>query len=338
MNICIRADGGSTIGMGHIMRTLVLAEELKKNHNVFYICRIDKPLSDRYKPGIDLVKNKGFKIITIYEDELKQKIINIKADCIITDSYDVDEEYFDILRSKFFISGCIYDTDCENIDTFNVDFFINPDLYALEQNYKTKNCNKVLLGSKYIILRKEFLEFEGYHKNKLSPAIKNIMITLGGGNCDFCISKILKDVKDLKQFNFYVVLGSAFKNKDKLLNKYKEYSNIKIKYNVTNMCDLMRKCDLAISSCSTTLYELMYLGIPTICVITADNQVVMGDYLKKLDIIRVCEIDLIRENILNLKLKERKFMNNRCRQIIDGKGVRRIIDNIEKLYKNKFGG
>ncbi|WP_286675405.1 hypothetical protein [Clostridium sp. ZBS12] len=30
MNICIRADGGSTIGRGHIMRTLVLARKLKK--------------------------------------------------------------------------------------------------------------------------------------------------------------------------------------------------------------------------------------------------------------------------------------------------------------------
>ena len=40
MKIAIRADGGSKIGMGHIMRTLVLAKELAKTNDVFYICRI----------------------------------------------------------------------------------------------------------------------------------------------------------------------------------------------------------------------------------------------------------------------------------------------------------
>lgn len=336
MNICIRADGGSTIGMGHIMRTLVLAEELKKNYNVFYVCRIDESLSDRYKPGIDLVKNKGFKVITINENKVKKEIVNVEADCIITDSYDVDEEYFDILRENFSISGCIYDTDYKDINIFNVDFFINPDLYALEQRYITKNCSEILLGPKYIILRKEFLEFQDYDKCMLAPVIKNIIITLGGSNCNIYIHKILESIKDLKQFNFYVVLGSAFKDREELLKEYQEYSNIKIKYNVSNMCDLMSKCDLAISSCSTTLYELMCLGIPTICVATVDNQIIMGNYLKKVDFVKICEVNLIKKNILNLTLEKRKFMCNTCRQIIDGNGVKRIVNAITNLYKSKI--
>ena len=35
MRIALRVDGGSIIGMGHIMRTLVLARELAKTNGIF---------------------------------------------------------------------------------------------------------------------------------------------------------------------------------------------------------------------------------------------------------------------------------------------------------------
>ncbi len=63
MKIAIRADGGAKIGMGHIMRTLVLAKELSKNHDVFYICRVDNPLSEKYRIGIFILYTKPSSLI-----------------------------------------------------------------------------------------------------------------------------------------------------------------------------------------------------------------------------------------------------------------------------------
>lgn len=90
MKIAIRADGGNKIGMGHIMRTLVLAKELAKTNYVFYICRDDNPLSDKYKSGIEKINGEGFNIITIDESNILDKLKDISADCLITDSYDVE--------------------------------------------------------------------------------------------------------------------------------------------------------------------------------------------------------------------------------------------------------
>ncbi|MBY6829020.1 UDP-2,4-diacetamido-2,4,6-trideoxy-beta-L-altropyranose hydrolase, partial [Clostridium botulinum] len=59
MKIAIRAEGGFQIGMGHIMRTLILAKGLAKTNDVFYICKVDTPLSSKYRPGIDKVKFEG---------------------------------------------------------------------------------------------------------------------------------------------------------------------------------------------------------------------------------------------------------------------------------------
>ncbi|WP_414646568.1 hypothetical protein [Clostridium tetani] len=57
MKIAIRADDGNKICMAHIMRTLVLAKELAKTNDVFYISRVDNPLFSKYKSGIDKIKS-----------------------------------------------------------------------------------------------------------------------------------------------------------------------------------------------------------------------------------------------------------------------------------------
>lgn len=94
MKIAIRADGGSKIGMGHIMRTLVLAKELAKTNDVFYICRVDVPISNIYTSGINKIKKEGFSVITINENNILEELNKIEANMLITDSYDVDENYF----------------------------------------------------------------------------------------------------------------------------------------------------------------------------------------------------------------------------------------------------
>lgn len=336
MRIGIRADGGTIIGMGHIIRSLALANKLKENgHEVFFICREDS-FSDKYTNGIKLLGVSGFKVVTIKEKELKKEIKNIEADCILTDSYDVDEEYFDIIKAKFLVSGCIYDRDCKNISKFNVDFFVNPDLYATKEDYITNDNTKKLIGSKYIILRKEFLEF-GNNQFKVAPIVKNIMVTLGGSNSYSYINKILENIINLEQYNFFIILGIGISNyhKESLIKVYGKYKNINIFYNVNDIWNIMLKCDLAISACGTTLYELMYLGIPTIGIVTAENQIVMGEYLTNNNIISVCKVNCIEESILELNFSKRREMNNIYKKIVDGKGIDRITQTIESLYNKK---
>lgn len=322
MKIGIRADGGSDIGMGHVMRMLALAKELCKKNNVFFICRVDDPLSNKYFPGIKLIKDSGFLVKEIDENRLKEDIKKIDADCIITDSYDVDEEYFNFVKENFKISGCL---DDENIcEYFNVDFLINQNLYGKELKYNVNKDTKLLLGSEYVILRDEFKD--NIKRKEISEEIKHIMLTVGGSDNNNITESIIKQF--LKEnYILHVVIGSGFNNVENLRKYESEY--IKLHFNA-NMKELMGMVDVCIASCGTTIYELASCGTPIIGIVVAENQEMLADFIDKNNFAKAAEIDNVIDVVKSLTVEERKEFNKKLSKLVDGQGVYRIAKEIEE--------
>lgn len=332
MNIAIRADGGKNIGMGHIMRTLVLAEELVKTNNVFYICKSDKLSVDKYKSGIESVKAKGFNVVTINENNFIEELCKVNADCLITDSYDVNEEYFNIAKKFFKVTGYIDDM---NLHYFNVDFIINQNIGAEENLYNVNEDTKLLLGSSYTMLREEFRNSQDKVINK---EITDIMITVGGSDAKGITNILCDFVKDLK-FEFHIVIGPAFdkENIDKLVKLESVKDNIKLYFNA-NMIEIMNKCDLAISTCGSTLYELAACGVPTLGIVIADNQKQIANKLQEIGFIKNLgwynefNKEILVETILELfkNINKRNEMSKNGLLLVDGKGVERIAKVLNK--------
>ncbi|EPY6470921.1 UDP-2,4-diacetamido-2,4,6-trideoxy-beta-L-altropyranose hydrolase [Clostridium sporogenes] len=338
MKIAIRADGGNKIGMGHIMRTLVLAKELAKTNYVFYICRDDNPLSDKYKSGIEKINGEGFNIITIDENNILDKLKDISADCLITDSYDVEEEYFNKTKKLFKLTGYIDDM---NLYNFNVDFIINQNIGAEEFKYKVDKDTKLFLGTKYTMLREEFRNTPIRSINK---DVSDIMLTLGGSDVNGITNTILDYIKDL-QFNFHVVVGASFEehNIENLKKIEGLKSNIKLYFN-PNMIEIMNKCDITISACGSTLYELSSLGVPTIGVIIADNQANIAKKMEKENLIlnlgfynSLKKEDFINSiNFLMSNYLFRVNMSKNQQKIINKNGVSKLAYEINNKFKNRI--
>jgi len=264
MKIAFRADGGSVIGMGHIMRTLVLARELAKTNSVFYVCKKDEPLTEKYINGINKVKQEGFEVVLINENNIIDELANVNADCLITDSYDVDEDYFNETKDMFSKTGYIDDI---NAFYYNVDFVINQNVTANNYKYKCNKDTALFLGTDYVMLRQEFRESK---PNKIKVSIKDVLITMGGADPANFTLKLLKYIKDL-DYNFHVVIGPSFSKIEEIELEVKNSENIKLYYNV-NMIEMMKISDIAIAATGSTLYELGSMGLPTLGVILADNQ------------------------------------------------------------------
>ena len=325
MKIAIRADGGSQIGMGHIMRTLVLAKELAKKNEVFYVCKVDNPLSSKYKYGIDKIKEEGFSLITINEDNFIKKLCEINADCLITDSYDVNEDYFNITKKYF--KTTLYIDDM-NLYYFNVDFIINQNIGSEELVYRVNPNTKLFLGTNYIMLREEFRNFQGKDINK---KISDVMITLGGADPNGITNTICDYIKDL-ELKFHIVVGSSFKeeNIEKLVNLNNLKDNLNL-YFSANMIEIMNKCDIAISACGSTLYELAACNVPTLGLIIADNQEDIAYKMDKKGLIYNLgwyynlKKDIIINNINKIsKIDNRIIMINK-QKLINKQGIEKLV-------------
>lgn len=327
MKICIRADGGSKIGMGHVMRMLALAKELRKSNDVFFACRVNEPISDEYLPGIELIKSNNFSVVEIKEDKLKEDIKNIIADCIISDSYDVDEEYFDILKENFELSGYI---DDEKIcDFFNVDFVVNQNLYGASLDYKVNENTKMMLGSKFVILRDDFRK---KIKDKvINRKIKDVMVTMGGSDDNNLTEKIINELKD-EEYTLHIVVGRGFNKVDNL----RLYENDKVKlYINADMKFLMEMCDVCIAGCGSTIYELCICKTPFIGIPVVENQEMLAEYIEKNNISRISKIEDIKEKINTFTYNERKIVSDNLGKLVDGNGIFRIADEINIMLKGK---
>jgi len=332
MKAVIYANGSSTIGLGHIMRTLTIAKELKKKGILV------EYITDRSdKNAVKLVKDGGFNIIHVAN--ILDYLFSFKSliyDLAIIDDYNIEEH--DINKFYNIAGKIVYIDDLVKFKEYNMDLLINTSIEALNIEYKGKT--KKLLGPKYALLRDEFKQI----KYKLpKPNVERIMITLGGGDennfTKYILDLLLNNYNDIE---YEVVLGNSYKYKDFMIQNYKD-KNINFHINTNNMAEIMLNCDLAISAGGNTLYELCACGTPTIAAIIADNQIkfVQGvsreteiDYLDLIDKDLLIEkynfINIVEKNIENYshRIKTSKQMLS----LVDGQGSKRIVDEIMKLF------
>ncbi|RXI47034.1 UDP-2,4-diacetamido-2,4,6-trideoxy-beta-L-altropyranose hydrolase [Clostridium tetani] len=319
MRILFRVDGGECIGMGHIMRTLVLAKELSKKYDVKYVCL----KSDKYIKGIEKVENDGIEVIKIDEIDEIDCIKRLNGNLIIIDKYGVNKNYFEALKERIKV---VYFDDNNDLDFYPVDMIINHNPYGSKLRYNTFKGTKLLLGSRYTIIRQEFRENIPI---TIKKHIENILITLGGSD-DFNITEdIIRQLNGL-DCNLHVIIGPAFKYKNKLKGLKNQSVNF---YENANISKVMKKCDLAVSSCGSTLYELCFLGIPVIGLIVANNQKKCGDFMNDVGAIDLSEIKELKDKILKLDYNKRLKMREVEKNLVDGKGVFRVKEELERYDK-----
>lgn len=332
MKVIIYANGSSAIGIGHIIRTLTLAKELKKREiYVEYI--IDNSDSSIIK----LLQNNGFYVIVV-EDILNYLSSHQKPkyDLAIVDDYSINENGI----NKFYniAKKIVYIDDLAKFSEYNMDILVNSSIEALSIDYK--GCAKKLLGPKYAILRDEFRN-KKYKVPK--PNVEKVMITLGGGDENNITKDILDSLLDnYNDIEYNIILGNSYKYKDFMIENYKD-EKVKFHINTNDMAKAMLDSDLAISAGGNTLYELSACGTPTIAIIIADNQRKFVQAIHRKT--GIDYIDLVENKLCNIKMDFLNIFNkninnyNRREQIsknmfhlVDGEGCIRIVDEIIKLF------
>lgn len=213
MKIGLLCDGGNKIGLGHIMRTMVIANKLLNYGEVFYITTNNK----EYDGGRKVIAENNFKYI--YDND------NYNVDILIVDRYNITSSYLTSLRK--YCKKLVYIDDMNELDFYDVDIIINRNIGAEKLYYNTANNCKLLLGTKYCILRENFINSDPI---KINNEVKNILITFGGSDPTNTTPLILEYLKDVN-CKLMTVIGSSFFKTECCLNRKKscrkqEYNNI----------------------------------------------------------------------------------------------------------------
>lgn len=341
----IRTDGNTQIGAGHIMRCLSIAQALKNRGKVTIFITADEESSR-------LISSKGFGTLTLKTDyanmdgELEMLLPVLRDNNIqslLIDSYSVTDHYMRTLGEK--VKTIYMDDLGEHL--YPVDMLINYNIYAKDLPYedqyqkKVMKVPKLLLGCDYVPLRSEFQNMEG----KVRRTVKDILITSGGSDPSNATSKILKAIvrqgMKYKGIQFHIVSGTYNINFEELRDMERENGNFHLYQNVKDMAALMKKSDVAIAACGSTMYELTAMGIPTVCYFFADNQKKVAEAFGKelagnagnmeknpemvvADIIKYLDVYI---ESYELRLEKSEAMM----QLLDGDGASRIAEELIRI-------
>ena len=336
MKVIFRVDASLEMGIGHVMRCLTLANELKQqNHEIIFICREltgNHILLIKY-PVLVLPKNDNFQSDGLYlnwlgvtqEQDAEQtiKVIPKNIDLLIVDSYALDEIWHKQLKpytKKIMVIDDLADRQ------FDCNVLLNQNLGTQIEDYKDKvlnNC-ELLLGCDYALLRPEFpnLREKALIKRKNTKVIKNILISMGGSDITNKTYDILQEVSD--DLNIVVILGGISPHNKMIKNYAKSRKNVKVVVDADNISRLMFDADLAIGAGGSTSWERCCLGLPTLLYVLAENQRKIAGNLEELGAVKIVNnLKVNLQNILN-NFSFWQIMSEKAQTVCDGIGVKRI--------------
>jgi len=303
-NILFRADSSSTIGIGHIMRDLVLAKQYPEANITFATQDLNGNINHK-------IIEAGYKLEILKSDdlsELEELIKKLAIDMIVIDHYGIDYNFEEQLKNKNpTLKIMVLD---DTYEKHHCDILLNHNIYGDETKYKElvpQNC-ELRCGSKFTLLRDEFIKENIYIIPKNTSNITNVFVSLGGVDSKNLNLQILEILNEYTNFTIDIVTTTSNKELDKLQKYVSNYTNISLHINTNEIAKLMSQCDFAIVTPSVTANEICFMNIPFVAIKTEDNQNNMYEYLKLNNyfVLEEFEIDSLKQSI-NLLMNVQKI-------------------------------
>ena len=339
-HLCVRADASSRIGTGHIMRCLALGQAWRDRGGevTFLGSRESAVLRDR-------VAGEGFQWVTIPEPhpasvDLETTLPALARLCksrgrwVVLDGYHFDEGYQRALRAAG--HRLLLIDDIGHLSRYHADILLNQNSSREMVSYRADPETRFLLGHRYVLLRREFLNRAGEEREH-ADAAGNILVTLGGADPENVTLMVVEALKRLGRadLSVRVVAGASNPHKESLERSASSaVFDCRLMDATERMPELMAWADMAVSAGGSTCWEMAFMGLPNLVIVLAENQKAVTGVLHSAgcsvipeeppDMERLCsELDAL---IGDRGSRER--MSDKGRLLIDGLGSRRVVDAI----------
>ncbi len=261
-------------------------------------------------------------------------------DWLVVDHYALDARWESALRP---VVGKILVIDDLADRQHDAEVLLDQNLYPeMSQRYGgllSKGCRE-LLGPGYALLRREFVEARarvGSH----SSEVRKFFVFFGGSDLTNETEKSLKAIAALNRHDILVdvVVGAGNSHHKSIEEFCTSISGVRFHCQVDNMAQLMSQADLALGAGGSTTWERCALGLPSLVISVADNQIAIADGVDKAGAHRhlglsknvsVAQLTAAIEVFCGVPEILRE-MSQSASALVDAKGCERVIKTMEEF-------
>ncbi|WP_285163089.1 UDP-2,4-diacetamido-2,4,6-trideoxy-beta-L-altropyranose hydrolase [Shewanella goraebulensis] len=348
IKVVFRVDASIHIGNGHTMRCLVLAEALQcHGYQIEFVSRDLEGNLNEY------ITSKGFQLIVLpainpvvspqtdadylawlqcsqLEDAVDFLETIKHADIVVTDHYAIEflwqQKVRDCLNCKIIAIDDLTRHHC-------ADMVIDQSLGRQPNEYF--DVNIALMGSRYALLAPEFTKLRNSALQREKPNERGrVLVSMGGVDAPNATLAVLKQLMLLKNISVTVLLSKKSPSYISVANFCQKYLNILHIDFSENMAQLMMEHDVSIGAAGTTSWERACLGLPSIMIPLAENQLNICDQIVasgcgyKIQLNDISSELILKYETLRFNWKM-LYQNNLL--ICDGNGAHRVVREILRL-------
>jgi UDP-2,4-diacetamido-2,4,6-trideoxy-beta-L-altropyranose hydrolase len=319
------------------MRCLALAEAWQDagGRALFVIAKGSRAIENR-------LKSEGMGVVRLaaqrgsHDGALKTAKVARKVDAswIVLDGYRFSHTYQRRVRASG--AKLLFIDDNGITGRYHSDIILDQNVGAHERSYAEREpFTKLLLGSRYALLRREFLKWRGW-KRKTPEIARRVLVTLGGGDAGNATAKVIEalDSVRIEDLEVRVVVGHTNPHLRMLENLVRNARHFfRIEPTVSDMAELMAWADAAVSGGGSTCWELMYMCLPSAVLTLAANQdPTVRELAKRNEVLslgqsRSCNPHRMAARLQSLlsNRRMRQRLARRGRRVVDGLGAWRIV-------------
>lgn len=329
-----RADADSQMGVGHFMRCLSLACTWKERggHAEFLTTTSEPALLDRLDQA-------GIPWSIVPHRYPAQGDLHCSVDWasshpgqrLVLDGYHFDEAYQQAVTDAG--ARLLVIDDYVRLPQYSAHLLLDQNLNAESRQYPVPADCKTLLGVRYALLSQQYRKWQGHRKSYPATA-RRVLVTLGGADPGDQTSRAIRGLitADTRNFDAVVVVGSANPRGPEIERWANDIPNLRVVRNASNMPELMAWADIAIAAAGSTSWELAFMGLPSLVITVADNQVPNARALGDHGVAHilgwhadVSENDIAQALVaLARDADARSAMGTRGQHLVDGRGAERV--------------
>jgi UDP-2,4-diacetamido-2,4,6-trideoxy-beta-L-altropyranose hydrolase len=297
--ILIRADASLSIGSGHVMRCRTLARELeRRGAAITFLCRrqrgdlislLEQEFPVLALPELSLVAHQGLHGRELYGAWLGCSQEQDAADCLrvlweagirsaswlVTDHYGLDAQWQAQLLNSLAQPKLLVIDDLADRPHL-ADLLLNQNVFGNEggDGYRSlvpTTC-RLLLGPHYALLGPEYAQLHPLVPSR--SELRRVLVFLGGVDPDNLTGRVLEALQapELAHLAVDVVLGLQSPHRQAVAELAARRNNTTLHRPLHSLAGLIARADVAIGAGGATTWERACLGLPSMVITIADNQ------------------------------------------------------------------